>query len=115
MAIAKADLLLARLFGVGGGSWAITRTTGEGVSAAPTSASAGTWLGYVADDRTLGLEPSSPGTPVGAKSWYGIATATATALRTGDTLVSAEDATICYRVAAIDRVPGYARYILELK
>jgi hypothetical protein len=112
-AIARAEITLGRLLGVGGGSWTITRTTGEGVSAAPTPTSVGTWAGYVADERVIGLEIASPGTPVGAKNWYGVAVSASTPLIAGDTLASAEDTTIRYRVAAVDRVTGYARYILE--
>jgi hypothetical protein len=121
-AVARAELTIARKLGVGGDAWNVTRASGDGVSAAVTSAPVGVWAGYVAEEDTTTLVNAAPAATVGAKHWYAVGDtaivlptppALPATLAIGDVIVSQDSAALRFAVAAQDRVVGYARYLLE--
>jgi hypothetical protein len=111
-AIARAELTLGRMFGVGGGSWTVTRALPLGVDPA-LPADEGTWTGYVTDAADPRQASAAPGPPVVRQQWEGVAAGDAITLHAGDVLTSAEDTTIRFTVVGAHLVAGYAKYTLE--
>ncbi len=91
---------------VGGTSWRVYRTTGNGIHAATTTAIDG-------EARTVNVlrnnpdkrQRSGPETPIYTTDWLGYA-ALGTDLLVGDVLVSVDDTTLAFLVAGIDTDEG---------
>lgn len=91
---------------VGGTSWTVYRTTGDGIHAATTTAINGT-------PRTVNVLRNNPDkrarsgaeTPIYTTDWLGYA-ALGTDLLVGDVLVSADDSVLAFLVAGIDTDEG---------
>ena len=116
-------LLLAKQFGIGGDSWTVTRTSGDGITSAPSTAPIGTWSGRIKRARQATESATLPGVRVVIECWEAIGEAaviTLTAggtgtLRPGDILTSAADSSLVFRIDGPVAVAGYARYILTAR
>ena len=108
----RADLTVARRFGVGGGVWTILVPTGDGVTAERTYAGTATWNGYVVEGRLLIEGVAAAGVPVGAsKAWEAIGLSALPA--PGSIVQSVANPRLRFVVGASDIVEGYARAMVR--
>lgn len=120
-ALAEGALLAGELLGIGGGSWAVSRGTSNGLEGPAGPVQIGTWAGYVKRSKATQAQPSAPGTPVATTEWHAIGAAATVALVDGstgtlaadDVLTSEEDPALRFAITAPYAVAGYARYILR--
>lgn len=105
-AIAKATLTLGRMFGVGGGRWAVTPPAGVGLGFT-------TWAGYVTDEADPRVSSPAAGGGVSAQRWVGVSPLTSPALPAGAILASTSEPALRFTVVGPDIVAGYRSYRLE--
>ena len=120
--LSRAVLNVARRFATGGSLWTAVTPSGDGITAAMTTSSAGTVRLWVRTVRPTRLELALAGTDAPRTLWIGIgesgaavspATLRADALAPDMRLASQEDATRKFVVRAVDSYDGYVRVVLE--
>jgi hypothetical protein len=108
----RADLTVAKRYGVGGGVWTILVPTGDGVTADRTYAGTATWAGWIVEGRLLIEGVAAAGVPVGAsKTWEAIGLSALPA--PGSILQSVANPRLRFVVGASDVVEGYARAVVR--
>jgi len=107
----QATIQAARSFGFGGDTWHVSRTTGNGVTGAASSASAADVTGYAYRRRPGTLSPAAPTTPTLDDLW-GFIVMSGT-VEVTDVLVSAADGTEI-RVLSVEPWYSYQRCDVEI-
>jgi hypothetical protein len=100
-AIREAEL---RQRGVGGDAWAVTRQSGEGVSAPTAPSSVGTAAALIGERPAGRLTSAAPGASVPETAWEAILIGASPALQAADVLTSVATPALAFRLRSlIDR------------
>jgi hypothetical protein len=96
-AIAASILPVLPDFGVGGSTWAVTRASGDGVTSAVTTSSAGSKTLYFIRNKVDSMGVNLAGTALASAEWLCFARL-GVDIRVNDVCVSADDSTRAFRI-----------------
>lgn len=107
-AFARGAFAVGDRLGVGGSTWHVQRSSGDGVTAARSSAAEDDITGTVRRSKKTVQDPTAPGVPVQVEIWL-LTADDDQDVQIGDTITSAADSSLVFTVETREESPGYLR------